>query len=58
MALMGNSKQICEKHYIRAVKIVDAARFWKLRPQSNSPKLVGELSEENLTSLVVEVISR
>jgi hypothetical protein len=31
---MGNSNEVCKKHYVREVKKSDCDRFWGLRPKN------------------------
>jgi hypothetical protein len=33
---MGNSPQVCRRHYEQVVKKSEAARFWKLRPAADA----------------------
>lgn len=56
--VMGNSKDICKKHYIRAVKKVDSDGFWGLCPSEKSQNSVRTLSEENSIPTTDKVVSR
>ena len=49
--VMGNSEQICKRHYVREVKKSSMVEFWKLRPQVKSPSVDRNLTEENVSFL-------